>query len=102
MNNNENKKEKLEDIISKLEKSNRDSEYWKKIVENNKEYFQQIKSKIKIKQDELKELVIQKQVGKIPETQFNEKLEKIQDELTELEFKIYKMRLDGLRNVNDE
>ena len=89
----DNNKDKLEEIIKKFEGNRETRERWKKIIEENKEEFQNIKSLIRKKQSELKELVIKKQVGEINEEEFLIKLEEIQNELTELEFKIYNLRL---------
>ena len=91
--NNEKKKKKLEDIIEKLDKTNQSSDIWKRIISENKEEFQALKKQIRSKQNELKELVINKQVGGLTQEDFDVKLKKLQDELSELEFEIYKLRL---------
>ena len=91
--NNEKKKKKLEDIIEKLDKTSQSSDSWKKIISENKEEFQELKKQIRSKQNELKELVIKKQVGGLSKEDFSRKLQEIQDELSELEFKIYNLRL---------
>ncbi|MHA1271512.1 MAG: hypothetical protein ACTSPY_17095 [Candidatus Helarchaeota archaeon] len=100
--NQEEKKKKLEEIINQLEKSDTSSESWKNIIEKNKEEFQNLKSNIRIKQNELKDLVINKRVGKISQKEFEEQLEKLQNELTDLEFKVYNLRLNKTRIVKDE
>ena len=91
---NKKSQEKLTDIIKKLEdtKDTRSSK-WKKIVEANKEEFSQIKLVIKEKQQELRKLIQQKNSLLMDEKEFEQKVDEIQDELTELEFKILKLRI---------
>ncbi|MHA1145283.1 MAG: DUF919 family protein [Candidatus Helarchaeota archaeon] len=88
------KKEELNKIIKKLEET-KDSKSleWKRIVEANKEEFESIKSAIKEKQQELKTLVQRKRALQINNDEFEERVNKIQDELTELESKILTMRM---------
>ncbi|MFX1298850.1 MAG: hypothetical protein ACFFD2_28825 [Promethearchaeota archaeon] len=87
-------KRKLEEILENLEKkqSNK-SENWKLIIEQNKEKFDQIKMKIKQKQEELANLVKKKKAILISDSEFNEKTQIIQHELYELESQILKLRL---------
>ncbi|MHA1299317.1 MAG: hypothetical protein ACTSO9_07780 [Candidatus Helarchaeota archaeon] len=88
----EEKKKKLEKIIKQLEKT-KDSTEWKRITTEHREEFESIKRKYREKQNQLRNLIKEKKLGNIEVKEFNTKLNKIQDELTELESKIFKMRM---------
>ncbi|MFX0133608.1 MAG: hypothetical protein ACFFDN_08190 [Candidatus Hodarchaeota archaeon] len=88
------KKEKINEIIKQLEKTkDKDSAEWKKITTEHKEEFEKIKKKYREKQNELRQLIQDKKRGIVKGEEFDIKLNELQDELTELEFKIYKMRI---------
>ena len=90
----ETEKEKLNKIIKKLEETKaKNSSDWKKITAEHKEEFEQIKKKYREKQNELRQLILKKKTGTIKGDEFEIKLDELQNELTELEFIIYKMRI---------
>lgn len=62
-------------------------------MDANKEEWGQLKEKIQQCQRALKQLVTDKKAGLIGSVEFEEKYPKLQDELTELETKVYNMRL---------
>ncbi|MHA1784520.1 MAG: hypothetical protein ACTSVY_12920 [Candidatus Helarchaeota archaeon] len=87
-------KEKLIEIINKLEETKKkDSKKWKQIIEDNEEEFTKLKEQIKIKQKTLRELMVKKNAALLNQKEFEKELDEIQDELSELEMKIYQMRL---------
>ncbi|NHI90939.1 MAG: hypothetical protein EAX96_00465 [Candidatus Lokiarchaeota archaeon] len=90
-----NEKEKLNEIIKKLEETkNKNSKIWKEIIKKNEEEFNKIKNEIKERQEMLRDLISKKDSALISKKEFEMKLDKIQDELSDLEMKIYKMRLN--------
>ena len=84
-------KKKLEKLLENLEATQ--GENWKQIVDQNKEEFEGIKTKIRQKQDELTSLVRKKNTLMIKNEEFEEQTEIIQQELYDLEARILKMRL---------
>ena len=88
-------KEKLDEVIKKLEETKKkDSTLWKDIIEKNEEEFTRIKNEIKIKQKMLRDLITKKNSSLMSKEEFEKKVDEVQDELSELEMKIYKMRLN--------
>jgi tetrahydromethanopterin S-methyltransferase subunit G len=86
-------KKSLDDIVHKLDQDADASKSWAKSVSSNKEEWEKLKKKIHERQKALKQLVTDKKAGVIGQDEFNEKYRKLQDELTELEFTVYNMRL---------
>jgi chromosome segregation ATPase len=86
-------KESLDDLVLKLDQGKTSSSSWSESMDANKEEWEQLKNRIQQCQRALKQLVIDKKAGIIGSDEFEEKYPKIQDELTELETKIYNMRL---------
>ncbi len=87
-------KEKLNKIIKQLEKTkDKDSNDWKKITTEHKEEFEVIKKSYREKQNELRQLIQDKKTGIVMGEEFDKRLDELQNELTELEFKIYKLRI---------
>ncbi|MFX1293536.1 MAG: hypothetical protein ACFFD2_01570 [Promethearchaeota archaeon] len=86
-------KKKLEKFLESLKGTH--TSKWKQIVEENKAEFNELKIKIKQKQKELADLVRKRKAITITNEQFNNQIEKIQQELYELESKILKLRLQG-------
>jgi len=84
-------KKKLEKLLENLEATQ--GENWKQIVDQNKEEFEGIKTKIRQKQDELTSLVRKKNTLMIKNEEFEEQTKIIQQELYDLEARILKMRL---------
>ncbi len=70
-------------------------ENWKQIIDQNKEEFERIKTKIRQKQDDLTSLVRKKNALMIKKEEFEEQTKIIQQELYDLEAKILKMRLQN-------
>jgi len=62
-------------------------------MDDNKEEWERLKRKVREHQRALKDLVTAVKAGLIGRDEFQEKYPKLQDELTELETKIYNMRL---------
>ena len=86
-------KKKLTEVIDRLEETKKKSKAWKDIIDKNEEKFNEIKSQIKIKQQELRDLISKKNSLKLSKEEFEKKVDEVQDELSELEMKIYNMRL---------
>jgi len=87
-------KKKLTDVIDRLEETKKkDSKVWKDIIDKNEEQFNEIKSQIKVKQQELRDLISKKNSLQLNREEFEKKVDEVQDELSELEMKIYNMRL---------
>jgi predicted nuclease with TOPRIM domain len=68
-------------------------ENWKQTIEQNKEEFEDIKGKIRQKQNELTNLVKKKNALTIGNEEFEEQTKIIQQELYELESRILNLRL---------
>lgn len=83
----------LDETVEKLEQSRPSSADWGDKMAANREKWEELKKKIHDRQKTLKRLVKEKRAGTIGEKQFNKKYRKIQDELTNLEFAVYNLRL---------
>ncbi|NHJ12464.1 MAG: hypothetical protein EAX95_02255 [Candidatus Thorarchaeota archaeon] len=86
-------KKSLDDVVHKLEQTSDSSETWSDSVSANRESWSELKEKIRERQRALKQLVMDKKAGLVGPEEFNRKYRKLQDELTELEFRVYNMRL---------
>ena len=86
-------KKSLDEIVEKLDQDADASKSWSSSVTANKEEWEKLKSKIHDRQKALKQLVSDKKAGIIGFDEFDSKYKKLQDELTELEFAVYNMRL---------
>ncbi len=86
-------KESLDEMVDRLEQDKKSSESWGTSVASNRERWEALKKKIRERQSELKRLVVEKKAGTIGASEFEEKYRRIQDELTELEFEVYNLRL---------
>ena len=86
-------KESLDEVVDRLEQDQKSSESWGTSVTSNRERWETLKKKIRERQSELKRLVVEKKAGTIGANEFEEKYRRIQDELTELEFEVYNLRL---------
>ncbi|NHI83109.1 MAG: hypothetical protein EAX81_02225 [Candidatus Thorarchaeota archaeon] len=86
-------KRSLDDVVHKLEQTSDSSESWSDSVSANRESWCELKEKIRERQRALKQLVMEKKAGLVGPDEFNNRYRKIQDELTELEFRVYNMRL---------
>ena len=86
-------KKSLDDIVHKLDQDKDASKSWSSSVTSNKEEWEKLKKEIHDRQKALKQLVADKKAGIIGMDEFDEKYKKLQDELTELEFTVYNMRL---------
>jgi len=86
-------KKSLDDVVHKLDQDAEASESWKKSVTTKKEEWENLKKKIHERQKALKQLVSDKKAGIIGQDEFDKKYRILQDELTELEFTVYNMRL---------
>lgn len=86
-------KKSLDDVVHKLEQTSESSEKWGDSVTSQQDSWSDIKEKIRTRQRELKQLVMDKKAGMIGPEEFNSRYRELQDELTELEFKVYNMRL---------
>jgi chromosome segregation ATPase len=86
-------KKSLDDIVHKLDQDADASKSWESSVNSNKEEWEKLKKKIHDRQKALKQLVADKKAGIIGVDEFDTKYKKLQDELTELEFSVYNMRL---------
>jgi chromosome segregation ATPase len=86
-------KKSLDDVVQKLDQDAEVSKSWEKSVSSNKEEWEKLKNKIKERQKALKQLVSDKKAGIVGQDEFDQRYRKLQDELTELEFTVYNMRL---------
>lgn len=86
-------KKSLDDIVEKLDQDADASKSWESSVTSRREEWEEIKKKIHERQKALKQLVADKKAGIIGVDEFDTKYRKLQDELTELEFTVYNMRL---------
>jgi chromosome segregation ATPase len=86
-------KKSLDEIVQKLDQDADASKSWSSSVTSNKEEWEKLKKKIHDRQKALKQLVADKKAGIIGIDEFDTKYKKLQDELTELEFVVYNMRL---------
>ena len=89
----EDNRKKIEEIIEQFEKNSTSSEHWKLIISKYKEEFETLKAKIALKEKELKELITKRKLGELSKPEFEIELDKVQDELVELELKMYQLRL---------
>jgi DNA repair exonuclease SbcCD ATPase subunit len=86
-------KSSLDEVVDKLEQDSKSSDSWGESVSTHRSHWDEIKEKIRERQSELKRLVMEKKAGTIGQGEFEKKYRKLQDELTELEFQVYNMRL---------
>jgi predicted nucleic acid-binding Zn-ribbon protein len=86
-------KKSLDDIVKKLDQDADASKSWSSSVTAHKEEWEDLKKKIHDRQKALKQLVTDKKAGIIGVDEFEAKYKQLQDELTELEFAVYNMRL---------
>jgi hypothetical protein len=86
-------KKSLDDVVHKLDQDANASKSWGESVISHREEWDNLKSKIKERQIALKQLVSDKKAGIIGQDEFDTKYKLLQDELTELEFTVYNMRL---------
>ncbi len=83
----------LNDIVQKLGHDSKASRSWGESIYGNSEEWEKLKKQIHERQKALKTLVVEKKAGTIGPDAFDSAFRKIQDELTELEFKVFNMRL---------
>jgi chromosome segregation ATPase len=86
-------KRSLDEVVHKLESDSESSERWGASVHSHPEEWKHLKEEIGMRQKKLKQLVMEKKSGSISPEEFEKKYRKLQDELTELEFKVYNLRL---------
>lgn len=86
-------KKSLDDVVQKLDQNADASRSWKESVSSKKQEWENLKKQIHERQKALKQLVSDKKAGIVGQDEFDEKYKKLQDELTELEFTVYNMRL---------
>jgi len=86
-------KKSLDDVVQKLDQDIDASKSWSSSITANKEEWENLKKKIHDRQKALKQLVSDKRAGIIGADEFEAKYKILQDELTELEFAVYNMRL---------
>lgn len=92
-NNPEKIKKSLDDVVHKLDQDSNASASWGESIASRKDEWELLKKKIHDCQKALKQLVVDKRAGIIGVEEFETKYRKLQDELTELEFAVYNMRL---------
>jgi phage-related tail protein len=86
-------KSSLDEVVDKLDQDSKSSDSWGESVSAHRHHWEEIKEKMRERQSELKRLVMEKKAGTIGHDEFEKKYRKLQDELTELEFEVYNMRL---------
>jgi chromosome segregation ATPase len=86
-------KSSLDEVVQKLESDSESSASWGSSVHSHPEEWKHLKEEIGARQKKLKRLVMEKKSGTISPEEFEEEYRKLQDELTELEFKVYNLRL---------
>ena len=94
-NNDSNKqiRESLDEIVEKLDKGYDSSAEWDSKIQSQSKKWENLKRELSAKQKALKQLVESKKAGIIGQSEFDEKYAELQDELTQLEFQVYNMRL---------
>ena len=86
-------KKSLDDVVHKLDQDPDSSAKWGDSISTHKEEWEKLKLEIQKRQKALKALVMEKKAGTIGQDEFNAKYEKLQEELTQLEFQVYNLRL---------
>ena len=86
-------KKSLDDVVQKLDQDHKSSKSWGTSVWSDPEKWEKLKKEIKECQTELKRLVTEKRAGTMGQEEFDERYRALQDELTELEFQVYNLRL---------
>lgn len=86
-------RDSLDEVVEKLNQTSSASQQWGKTMSTNRERWEELKAQVHSRQKRLKELVLEKKAGNIGQEEFDEKYQKIQKELTSLEFQIYNLRL---------
>jgi chromosome segregation ATPase len=86
-------KKSLDEAVQKLDQTAAASKTWGEAMSSHREEWEQLKQKIHERQNALKSLVREKKSGTIGQEEFDLKYRKLQDELTDLEFQVYNLRL---------
>ena len=86
-------KESLDKVVEKLDQTESSSESWSASIAGNRQKWEELKEKMHQRQKALKALVTEKKAGTIGHDEFNRRYRQLQDELAEIEFQIYNMRL---------
>lgn len=86
-------RESLDEVVQKLDQTSSSSKTWGKSISENRKRWEELKREIAKRQKELKALVMDKKAGIIGPEEFNKRYKVLQDELAELEFAVYNMRL---------
>jgi len=86
-------KESLDDLVQKLDPGKTSSSSWSESMDANEQEWEQLKRKIRERQRALKEIVNAVKAGLIGRDEFQAQYPKLQDELAELETRVYNMRL---------
>lgn len=94
-------RESLGEVVEKLDQTESSSASWGKTVYGDRERWERLKKEIAKRQKALKTLVMEKKAGSISQEEFNEKFRILQDELAELEFEIYNLRLGTQISVKE-
>ena len=86
-------KRSLDEVVHQLDQEPGASQSWGETMSENREAWEDLKKRIQERQRALKALVREKKAGTISTEEFEKRYKIIQDELTDLEFKVYNMRL---------
>ncbi len=83
----------LSQIVEQLEPAPGSSGGWGRVLSEHRAQWEELKKQIHERQSSLKALVRRKRAGEITPEEFEAQYQQIQDELTELEFRVYNLRL---------
>lgn len=83
----------LDELVKKLDQAPGSSADWGSKIHSKPKKWEALIKKISEKQRELKRLVEAKKAGDIGQSEFEKRYSVLQDELTQLEFEVYNMRL---------
>jgi phage-related tail protein len=86
-------KRSLDEVVHRLNQESGSSQSWGETMSENRVAWEDLKTRIQERQRALKALVREKKAGTISTEEFEKRYKIIQDELTELEFKVYNLRL---------
>lgn len=86
-------RESLGEIVRRLDQTTSSGHSWGKSISANRKKWEELKREIAKRQKELKALVMDKKAGIIGPEEFEHRYRVLQDELAQLEFEVYNIRL---------
>ncbi len=86
-------RDSLGEIVHKLDQTTSSSHSWGESISANRQRWEELKREIAKRQKALKALVMDKKAGIIGPEEFERQYRVLQDELAQLEFEVYNIRL---------